>query len=262
MRMAEKNSGAEGRTALGAPFPCDSKMILFSGRPTSWYEVEMVTGRAKLRGTLVPEREINAIGYNVLDSYIYGYDQKSGQFVRVDSSGAAEVLTPRPRGLPAAFYDVGTLDLNGYYYLYASGEQRFYTVDLRPGSPTYLRLVEPAAGYGEQTENYGTALTQPLKIGDWVWQSQENVLYGVADDGTVYRIFTDGQVTALDTTGPDPGSTFGAAVMDRNGVLYAVAGGDGTIYRYLINRTGRRQPGFPQPYRMHTRMVPCVRMRL
>ena len=121
MRMAEKNSGAEGRTALGAPFPCDSKMILFSGRPTSWYEVEMVTGRAKLRGTLVPEREINAIGYNVLDSYIYGYDQKSGQFVRVDSSGAAEVLTPRPRGLPAAFYDVGTLDLNGYYYLYASG---------------------------------------------------------------------------------------------------------------------------------------------
>ena len=136
MRMAEKNSGAEGRTALGAPFPCDSKMILFSGRPTSWYEVEMVTGRAKLRGTLVPEREVNAIGYNVLDSYIYGYDQKSGQFVRVDSSGAAEVLTPRPRGLPAAFYDVGTLDLNGYYYLYASGEQRFYSVDLRPGSPT------------------------------------------------------------------------------------------------------------------------------
>nr|WP_317430581.1 DUF11 domain-containing protein [uncultured Blautia sp.] len=234
--MAEKNSGAEGRTALGAPFPCDSKMILFSGRPTSWYEVEMVTGRAKLRGTLVPEREVNAIGYNVLDSYIYGYDQKSGQFVRVDSSGAAEVLTPRPRGLPAAFYDVGTLDLNGYYYLYASGEQRFYTVDLRPGSPTYLRLVDPAAGYGEQTENYGTALTQPLKIGDWVWQSQENVLYGVADDGTVYRIFTDGQVTALDTTGPDPGSTFGAAVMDRNGVLYAVAGGDGTIYRYLIEQ--------------------------
>ena len=50
------------------------------------------------------------------------------------------------------------------------------------------------------------------------------------------RIFTDGQVTALDTTGPDPGSTFGAAVMDRHGVLYAVAGGDGTIYRYLIEQ--------------------------
>ena len=103
------------------PFVCDSKMILFSGRPTSWYEVEMVTGRADLRGSLIPDSDVNAIGYNVLDYYIYGYDQTANQLIRVDDSGAVDVLTPRPQGLPAAFYHVGTLDLNGYYYLYMSG---------------------------------------------------------------------------------------------------------------------------------------------
>ena len=235
MNMAESKDGT-GRASVRAPFTCDSKMILFSGRPTSWYEVEMVTGRADLRGNLVPDSDVNAIGYNVLDNYIYGYDQTANQLVRVGNDGWTDVLTPRPQGLPADFYNAGTLDLNGYYYLYVSGEQRFYTVDLRPGSPSYLKLVDPAAGYVEQTDDYGTALTEPLNIGDWVWSPQENVLYGVANDGTVYRIYPDGQVTALDTAGPNPGRAFGAAVMDQNGVLYAVSGGDGTIYRYLIDQ--------------------------
>ncbi len=246
MSMAERNIGTGGRASAKGPFVCDSKMILFSGRPTSWYEVEMVTGRADLRGSLIPDSDVNAIGCNVLDYYIYGYDQTANQLVRVDDSGAIDVLTPRPQGLPAAFYHVGTLDLNGYYYLYMSGERRFYTVDLRPGSSTYLKLVDPASGYTEQTDNYGTVLTEPLQIGDWVWHPRENVLYGVADDGTVYRIDPNGQVTALDTTGPNPGSVFGAAVMDQNGVLYAVSSGDGTIYRYLIEQDRAQAARFSQ----------------
>ena len=55
--MAESKDGT-GRASVRAPFTCDSKMILFSGRPTSWYEVEMVTGRADLRGNLVPDSVI------------------------------------------------------------------------------------------------------------------------------------------------------------------------------------------------------------
>lgn len=236
MCMAERNSGTGGRASAKGPFVCDSKMILFSGRPTGWYEVEMVTGRAELRGGLIPDSDVNAIGYNVMDYYIYGYDRTTNQLVRVDDSGAIDVMTPRPQELPAAFYNAGTFDLNGYYYLYVSGEGRFYTVDLRPGSPTYLKLVDPASGYAEQTDNYGTELTEPLPIGAWVWHPRENVLYGVANEGTVYRIDPNGRVTALDTTGPNPGNAFGAAVMDQNGVLYAVSGGDGTIYRYLIQQ--------------------------
>ena len=85
--------------------------------------------------------------------------------------------------------------------------------------------MDPAAGYVEQTDDYGTALTAPLNIGDWVWSPLVIGLYGVANDGTVYRIYPDGQVTALDTAGPNPGAAFGAAVMDQNGVLYAVSGG-------------------------------------
>lgn len=94
--MAESKDGT-GRASVRAPFTCDSKMILFSGRPTSWYEVEMVTGRADLRGNLVPDSDVNAIGYNVLDNYIYGYDQTANQLVRVGNDGWTDVLTPRPR---------------------------------------------------------------------------------------------------------------------------------------------------------------------
>lgn len=234
---------------LDSPIPCDSEMILFEGRPSRWLFVNLATGASAEQPPLFPESDISAIGYNTYDSYVYGYDQTTNTLVRVGRNGEVVHLYPRPAGMPAAEYTVGTLDFNGFYYVYAPGTSRFYTVDLRPGSPTFLKLVDPASGYEEQTSNYGTPLSSPLTIGDWAFNPADGFLYGVERNGTVYRIDErSGAVTPLETSGPNPGNTFGSVVIDGSGNLYAVSNSDGTIYRYLISgntATGTRFSSTP-----------------
>ena len=219
----------------GTPYTCNTEMILFSGRPSERYSISLITGASTDLGPLTPASSVNAIGYNVLDNFIYGYDQTSGTLVGVNADGEVTYLGPRPAGMPAAAYSAGTLDFNGYYYVYAPGTGRFYTIDLRPGSPTYLRLVDPRNGYQEQTSDFGVPLIPPLTIGDWAFNPMDGFLYGVEQNGLVYRIETgNGQAVPLETTGPNPGSVFGSAVIDGSGKLYAVNNSDGTIYRYTI----------------------------
>ena len=221
---------------LFSPIDCNSDMLLFQGQPTVMYPVSLITGIASAAVPLSREAWINAVGYDVLDSLVYGYDQLSQNIARVDQSGEVTLLAPRPEGMPAAAYSVGTLDTSGFYYIYLPGSSRYYTIDLRPNSPSYLKLVDPSNGYTEQTANYGTPLTMPLTIGDWAYSLPDGHLYGVGRNGIVYRIDPiNGSVTPLETAGPNPGDTFGSVVMDGNGILYAANNSDGIIYRYLIN---------------------------
>lgn len=218
------------------PLPCDNTMIQFAGQPSQWRNINLVTGRSELDGPLSRPDSINAIGYNTLDNYLYGYDQTQNAIVRITQSREVIILSPLPTGLPAVDYTVGSFDLNGFYYLYSRGTSRFYTVDLRPDSPTFLKLVDPAGGYEEQTSNYGTPLSAPLQIGDWAYYPADNSLYGVDPAGVVYRVdIISGQVSSLETTGPNPGSIFGSVVIDGYGRLYAVTNSDGTIYKYTIS---------------------------
>ena len=219
-----------------APYPCGREMILFEGRPTMRHTVDLITGASLLQGPLSNNGSVNAIGFSTIDYHVYGYDQSNNTIVRVDNNGEVVLLNPRPAGMPAAPYSAGTMDMAGFYYLYVPGTSRFYTVDLRTDSLTFLKLVDPANGFTEQTSNYGTPLSAPLTIGDWAFSPADQRLYGVERDGAVYRIdeYT-GTVTPLETTGPNPGDTFGSVVIDGSGNLYAVSNGDGTIYRYRIS---------------------------
>ena len=105
-------------------------------------------------------------------------------------------------------------------------------MDLRPSSPTFLKLVDPRAGYAEQTANYGTPLSAAVNISDWAYDPSDGNLYGVQRDGVLTRVApTTGQVTSLSTTAPNPNASFGAVVIDSTGTLYASANNDGTVYR-------------------------------
>lgn len=219
---------------VSTPLVCSTQMIQFVGRPTSWYNINIVTGEPTLQGTLSPSDEVNAIGYNTLDNYIYGYDQTTNNLVRVDQNGML-IQLPRPIGLPTGNYNVGTFDSNGFLYLFINDTGRFYTVDLRPESATFMKLVSPANGYTEQTSNFGTALTIATNISDWVWLSSDGNLYGVQRNGVLTRISPlTGQVTSLATTAPNPNASFGAMAIDSTGTMYAIANNDGTIYKYVL----------------------------
>ncbi|MGG3672532.1 DUF11 domain-containing protein [Bacillus nitratireducens] len=170
-----------------------------------------------------------------MDNYIYGYDQTNGNIVRIDDDKNVITLSPRPPGLPTGDFNVGTFDLNGFFYITIFDTARFYVVDLRPNSSTFMKLVNPATGYTEQTSNFGIPLSTTLNASDWVYNPTDNFLYGITDTGVMRRISPiTGQITNLTTTPLNQGP-FGAIVMDSNGVIYGISNQTGNIYRYIIS---------------------------
>ncbi|WP_439022816.1 DUF7507 domain-containing protein [Bacillus thuringiensis] len=217
------------------PLGCTTSMIQFAGAPTTWFDINVITGQAINQGTVTPSVTVNAIGYNTLDNYIYGYDQTNDNIVRVDDDKNVITLSPRPPGLPTGDFNVGTFDLNGFLYITIFDTARFYVVDLRPNSATFMKLVNPATGYTEQTSNFGVALSTTLDASDWVYNPTDNFLYGITATGVMRRISpTTGQITNLSTTPLNQGP-FGAIAMDSSGMIYAISNQTGNIYRYLIS---------------------------
>lgn len=252
---AQVNNGATiasqnfSHDTVSAAMVCGTTMYQFVGRPTSWYNIDIVTGASTLYGALSPAGEVNAIGYNILDNYIYGYNQTSNTIVRVDNSRNLITLYPTPTGLPANGFNVGTFDLSGFFYIFVNNTARFYTVDLRPNASTFMKLVNPANGYAEQTANYGTALSTTINVSDWVYNTVDGYLYGIERNGVVERIDPlTGRVTALATTGPNPNASFGAIAIDAANTIYAISNGDGSVYKYTISGNTARGVYFSATY--------------
>ncbi|TVX93740.1 DUF7507 domain-containing protein [Paenibacillus agilis] len=217
------------------PLFCTATMVQFSGQPTQWFNINLVTGTAISQGIVNPAVSINAIGYNPLDNYIYGYDRTNNLITRVDRSGNVTDLAPLPPGLPADDYICGTFDLSGFLYLLARGASRFFVVDLRPNTATFMKLVNPANGFQEQTSNFGVAFSKTPTISDWVFRPLDGNLYGVDPSGPVIRIVpTTGAVTNLTTTPLVTATSFGAMAIDAADNIYAISNTNGGIYRYTI----------------------------
>src|SRR5690606_5385142 len=99
----------------------------------------MVTGDYETAQTIAG-RAINAVGYNVLDDYIYGWDVTSGSasIVRVASDGSVTPLGIPAGAMPATV--VGDVDADGQYWVLNANT--WSKIDLAPGSPTYMTLVD------------------------------------------------------------------------------------------------------------------------
>lgn len=227
------------------PLTCDTNMIQFAGNPTQWYNIDIVTGVPTLKTALSQTGVVNAIGYNTLDDYIYGYFQTNNRVVRVDDSGLIYELV-NPTGLPSQSYNAGACDLNGHLFLTANGDDTFYTIDLQPNSPTFLKLVDPTNGFVEQTSNYGTPIINRPTLTDFVFL--DDYLYTILTDGTVNRIdILTGIASNLSTTVSSvPNSVFGAIAIDFSDTIYGVANNSGDIYQYTINGSNANGNVFSQ----------------
>lgn len=228
--------------ATDDPLDCTTTMVQFVNTPTEWFDIDVVTGDSTFRGLLDPEDDVNAIGFNVLDNYIYGYDQTTHHVVRVDKDRQVMQLLPNPPGLPSNDFNVGSFDLDGHLFLMVNNTARFYTVDLDVNSSTFLKLVDPTNGFVEETSSFGTALSTTLNISDWAFSPIDGFLYGVQSVGNTEQVMrvnpTTGTVTALTTSGPvlnPTGHSWGAAAMDADGQLFAIYNGDGGVFRFTIS---------------------------
>ena len=206
--------------AKADPFStCPSKAFLFQGNPVSSYGVNLVTGNYELmQDDPGISANINGLGFDEQDRYLYGFNTTHLQMVRMDND--FKVTTLSLSGLPAGkSFFVGDV-ADHYYYLYRKSVG-LYRVDLTPLDSDVtapLTAIQISA-------------TSAVNLTDFAFHPNSEQLYGVDNNsGILYQIDpTDGTTVALGDTGET--GTFGAVYFDVNGYFYLSRNQDGLIYR-------------------------------
>ncbi|WP_309127131.1 GEVED domain-containing protein [Microbacterium sp.] len=195
--------------------------------PTLVQNVNMVTGAYETANT-IEGRQINAIGYNVLDDYVYGWDLTAGAtgIVRVAADGTVTSL-----GTPTGSVNgsvVGDVDADGQYWVLNG--TTWNRIDLEPGSSTYMTVVDSGTSVVPAgLANAGADWAYVPGAGDYLYS------VGQSTTGEASLIRFDratGVRAVVGTLGLGTGTwTFGAVYADANGYLYASNNPTGTIYR-------------------------------
>ncbi len=134
-----------GVNAYATPFDtCPSQAFLFQSTPTQIYGVNLVTGSTTLleTDTGIPGN-INAVGFDFTDRYLYGYDTTENRVVRLGQDFQAEVLNVSGLLGTGNHFFVGDV-YDHVYYVYRRNKG-IYKIDLAPldSDPTAtLSLVQ------------------------------------------------------------------------------------------------------------------------
>ena len=208
-------------TSIGAsPFStCPSKAFLFQGKPVATYGVNLVTGSYQLiEDDSGINANINGIGFDEEDRYLYGFNTSHLNLVRMGSD--YQVQTLNLTGLPeSTSFFVGDVS-NHHYYLYRKG-LGLYEVDLSPLDDDISALLT--------AELIGSKSS--LNLTDIAFNPKDNNLYGVDNrSGYLYQVSArTGVATFIGDSGEV--GTFGAMYFDVNGYFYLSRNQDGKIYR-------------------------------
>ncbi|EGY22403.1 proline rich protein 5MeD [Verticillium dahliae VdLs.17] len=187
--------------------------------------------------------EVNALGYNARDDYLYAVAQNglltSISIIRLNARGDVSVVVPQVANKLALLggFNAGDVDENSQYWISTSGND-WYQYDLRPGSATYAQQVA-----------YGTLplLSRPAQvIADWAYvPGGGNFLWaiGTASGGrTVLMQFSRStkRWTQVRDFGNIVGGTllnqpvWGAVYASANGFLYGTENLTGQVWRFPV----------------------------
>ena len=200
------------------PFNCDYNAYLFQYNDI--YALDLASGNSYLVKENITPGNVNAVGYNPADGYIWGsLSTPSKSIVRIGKNFSTEVFyIPE---LPTSNRYVGDVREDGIYYLKPGGSA-YYLVDVNPNSSNYGKFQ------GAKT------LSQNLNIHDWAFNAVDGMLYTVEKKtNNLYRIDPEsGDVLDLGVVPVLEGLnyTFGAVYFDVEGRFYVSANQTGTVY--------------------------------
>lgn len=214
-------------------FRCTAVGYQIVGIPVDFTRINFATGQSAILNNL--GITVNAMGYSVLDNFIYGINYYTGDLIRIDSTATVRNYGP-VLNLPMGGYNVGTVDSQGHLFIYISGFTSYYVVDINTSSPTFGQLLDPTNNYISDTLPFGTALSTPLNIFDWAYNSLDGQLYGVDNTtGNVIKINPNtGTSNTLTTIGIPPGS-YETNFIDVYGNIYEVDVNSSLIYRIIVS---------------------------
>lgn len=212
------------QAANGPAWTCNASGYLFQtpvlgGAEHSITSVDLVSGVPSAAGNTADQ--VNAVGYNLTDNYMYGWDTETDTAVQIAQDGTLTQL-PRPAGIRVlnGGYDVGDVDENGHYWIANGTLGWWYEIDYAAGSPTFGQVL-----------NSGK-LTQ-AQVGGYDWVYVNGALYSLDASG-LHRFDTSTRTTR--TIGVPSGvtlgaGTYGAGYADAAGNLYFSNNDTGVIYR-------------------------------
>ncbi|MEL6442421.1 MAG: choice-of-anchor L domain-containing protein [Cyanobacteria bacterium J06621_8] len=203
---------------------CPADAFLFQNDPSDVFSLNLVTGTDVLEASNIGNRHVNGIGFNPVNSFIYGSNNTDldGTISRVDSNYNVATLGPIV-GLPTGTtFFAGDVSPDGR--LYFERDDILYIIDTDPSSSNYL-----------QFESF--PLSSGVSLTDFAFNPIDGQIYAVANNNrNLFRINpSTGNVQNLGNTGITALSTgsnaFGAQFYDAAGFLYLSRNGDGTIFR-------------------------------
>ncbi|WP_405609368.1 DUF6923 family protein [Polaribacter sp. Asnod1-A03] len=204
--------------AQDEPFDCDYNAYLFQRNDV--YALDLASGSSYLVAENITADNINAVGYNSVDGYIWGSLRDTKGIVRIGKD--FQVETFYIDALSTTNRYVGDVNLNGIYYAIAGSTTTFYKIDLNPDSDTYKEVLS------EET------LSTRLKIHDWAFNALDGHLYTVEySTNKLYRI--DSETSEITDLGVVPilaglNYHYGAVYFDSSGRFYVSANQTGTVY--------------------------------
>ncbi|WP_027125151.1 gliding motility-associated C-terminal domain-containing protein [Gelidibacter mesophilus] len=226
--------------ALDAPFDCaDGLAFILTNTGTS--QDNYVTGLHTLnlatnvqnlvKYPLVeeasPSRFINAIGYNIMDNFLYGLLQNTNKIAKIDTAGEIQYFDITGSFTPG-YYSSGDMDTTGTLYLYNG--IRFVAVNLDPSNPNFLEAVN--------------LLTYSAPVNDLAYNTMDNSLYMVTStkspkllryDLTANTVTDLGVISGLEA---ETTSSFGTSFMDSMGNLFIANNSSGRTYKIASPNTG------------------------
>lgn len=215
-------------TPTTPPLTCDRYGYLIQA--ATFYRVDLTTGvTSQVAAGLGDNSGINAIGYNVLDNFIYGYQSSTGSIIRIAADGTSSTVAGADS--PPSGTMVGDVDSNGNYWASVSGKA-WAQIDLAPGSPTYGKTIKS-----------GTAAPFGLSIADWVYLPIEGeYLYAVGLNSTsngVSMIRFSIDTKAWEKVANYPTlksvSTLGAQYGMNNGTIWGSDNASGDIWQFPVD---------------------------
>jgi hypothetical protein len=197
-----------------------------AGTPTNVYQLNLVTGDSALVGSI--PQYVNAIAFNPVDHFMYGWDQTRRQLVRINADFSTTGLGVPRQGTTVldstANWTTGEIGPNGHLWLLSSTTGRWAEIDLNPATPTLL---------GTGIATIPGSVTFP---DDWVFIG--TTLYGVsrgANTGNRNSSF----IVSFSTSTHRFSNSGGSISITATDPVYGAAWSDGT-YLYVRNdATGR-----------------------
>ncbi|KAI1501373.1 hypothetical protein F5X99DRAFT_428502 [Biscogniauxia marginata] len=225
---------APGTVAVKTPLPtldCDPYGYLI--QDSALYRVDIATGSATLvKGDVGDGRNINAMGYNVGDNFLYAaIGGVPGNLIRISASGDSAIVNSLNLTTAAT---AGDVDENSQYWVTSNGRQ-WSQIDLLPGSPTF-----------GTTRDSGTAILPEMTVIDWAYvPGGGNYLYGLGHNAlyasTVLMSFdraTHTWSTLTDFGNIAGRNAWGAVYASDDGYLYGSENHSGQIWRFPLPGRG------------------------